>query len=267
MERQRVWEIDALRGFLILAVLINHLNATVHAFCINGYYDIDSALWAAISDPLHVWYTYDANGVLQSTKWVLVLRDLCTRPAVDTFFVISGICCMFSRDNMMRGVKILGAGMLVTLFTFLVEGKNDMIRFGVLHCYGCCQIIYDTLLKKRNNWILLAVAAVALALGYYLRYVDISLATPLLYPFGVLESGVSSRDYWPIFPMLGWFLLGVIFGRIFYPVRRSLVPERWKGEGTHWLQFLGRNSGRIYLGHVFVYTAVFMGTGWIFDLF
>ena len=89
-QKQRVWEIDAWRGFLILAVLINHLNMTVNKFCINGYYNMDSAVWASASDPLGVWYYYDVDGILRSAKWVTWLREHCTNPAVDTFLSSPG---------------------------------------------------------------------------------------------------------------------------------------------------------------------------------
>ena len=61
----RVWEIDALRGFLILLVLCNHLNVAVEAFCINGVYsNFDSYAWANATDPLHFWFDWDADGVI-----------------------------------------------------------------------------------------------------------------------------------------------------------------------------------------------------------
>ena len=155
--RNRVWEIDAMRGFLILAVLINHLNLTVNAFCIDGAYNIDSEVWASFSDPLGVWYSYGADGVLQSAKWVTTLRETCTFSAVSAFFVISGISCLFSRNNLRRGVITLIAAYVLSAFTgllaFWTDDPTQFIRFGVLHCYGYCQIIYYFLFEKRKTFL------------------------------------------------------------------------------------------------------------------
>lgn len=266
-----MWEIDALRGFLILAVLINHLTLTVDAFCINGYYDIDSFAWAEISDPLHVWYTVGENGVLSFAAWVTNLRKYCNNPAVDTFFILSGISCIFSRDNLKRGLKLLAGAFIIAAFTKLLAvwtgDPTRFIRFGVLHCYAYCHLIYSFLLEKKNDRVLLGVAAVALVVGYYLRYNPISSGFALLLPFGVYERGVSQSDYWPIFPMLGWMLIGVVLGRRFYAGEKSLLPNPIMIKWTRPLQWLGRYSGQIYLLHIFLYTAVFCGIGYVFHLF
>lgn len=270
MEKQRVWEIDALRGFLILAVLINHLNLTVNAFCIDGVYNIDSGAWAGASDPLGIWYSYTSDGVLQSARWVTELRKACTFLAVDTFFVVSGISCLFSRNNLRRGVITLIAAYGVSLFTKLLAiwtgDPGQFIRFGVLHCYGYCQIIYSLLLEKKKNKVILPVAIAVLAVGYFLRYYPISVDTALLHPFGFYENGAEVNDYWPIFPMLGWMLLGVLLGRKFYLEKKSLFPKSCLDKLSCPLQFLGRHSGKIYLAHIFLYPGVFFGIGWIFNL-
>ena len=271
LEKKRVWEIDAWRGFLILSVLINHLNLTVHAFCINGYYAIDSARWAALSDPLGVWYTYGPDGVLRSTAWVTWLRTYLTNPAVDSFFIISGISCMFSRNNLKRSLQVLAAGLFISAFTFGLSvwtgDSTRFIRFGVLMCYATCQLIFHFFLSKRSNKILLIVASVAFAIGYYIRYVGVpATRLPIFYIFGVPQIGDQSSDFWPVFPMLGWFLIGVVLGRKFYHEKKTLLPYKLPERLTRPLQWLGRYSGVIYVSHIVIYTAVFCGIGYIFHL-
>ena len=269
--KDRVWEIDAWRGFLILAVLINHLNMTVNAFCINGYYLIDSAKWAAISDPLGVWYTYSADGTLQSAGWVLWLREYFTFPAVDTFFIISGISCLFSRNRLKRALITLGAGAFIAAFTYGLSvwtgDPTRFIRFGVLLCYAGCQLIYCFLLEKRSSEVLFIVAALAFAIGYYFRYHGVSATRlPIFYIFGVPQIGDQSSDNWPLLPMLGWFLLGVALGRKYYPEKKSLIQSPIAEKLTRPLQWMGRYSGIIYVSHIVLYTAIFCGIGYIFKL-
>lgn len=267
----RIWEIDALRGFLILLVLCNHLNLTVRAFCINGYYQIDSYAWVNITDPLHFWFDWGADGVIYASPFIEAVREIFTKPAVDLFFVISGISCTFSRNNFYRGLKMLAGAFFISAFTKVVAvlGNDPIqfIRFGVLHCYAYCHLIYCFLLEKRSTKVLVLTAIPALAVGYLLQWFPISSTSPLLYPFGVHEIGAPGQDYWPIFPMLGWMLLGTALGRRLYRERRSLWPESPAARWTRPLLWLGRYSGMLYIAHIVAYTALFCGIGWLFQLF
>lgn len=268
---QRVWEIDALRGLLILCVLVNHLILTITAFCINGYYSIDSAAWATAVDPLRIWFQYDDSGVLQLATWFTDFRWTWTYPIVDVFFVVSGLTCAFSRNNLKRALRVLAAGLFVAAFTFgLWQWTDDptrFIRFGVLMCYACCQLIYVYFLENKDNETLFMVAAPVFAVGYYLRYHGTTATRlPIFYIFGVPQIGDMSSDFWPIFPMLGWFLLGVVIGRKYYSQKTTLFPNQTAQKLTLPLQFLGRHSGAIYVGHILLYTIVFTGIGTLFGL-
>ncbi len=270
LKKERVWEIDALRGLLILCVLATHLYFSIDAFCINGIYQIDSYQYVEFTDPLHFWFDWDVDGSIYRAFLTPKLVSLWIYLGVDGFFIVSGISCIFSRNNLRRGIMTLIAAYIISAFTKLLAiwtgEPTQFIRFGVLHCYGYCQIIYYYLFEKRKNLVLWIGAAIALIVGYYLRYNPVYVDTSLLYPFGFHEADVLARDYWPIFPMLGWMLLGVLLGRKFYSKKTSLFPTSCANKLTRPLQFLGRHSGKIYFTHIFIYPAVFYGIGWIFDL-
>ena len=270
LQKERVWEIDALRGFLILSLLAVHLYYTVDAFCINSIYRIDPYRFVEATDPLHFWFDWGADGIIYRSFLPADIFAAWNRLGVDGFFVISGISCLFSRNNLRRGVITLIAAYGVSLFTKLLAiwtgDPGQFIRFGALHCYGYCQIIYSFLFEKKKNKVILPVAIAALGVGYFLRYYPVSVDTALLLPFGFYENGVEANDYWPIFPMLGWMLLGVLLGRKFYLEKKSLFLKSCLDKLSRPLQFLGRHSGKIYLAHIFLYPGVFFGIGWIFNL-
>lgn len=270
-KQRRVWEIDALRGLLILCVLATHLYYTVDAFCIDGYYSIDSYAWVNRTDPLHFWFDWGEDGVIYKAFLTDQIRSLWVKAGVDGFFVVSGISCLFSRNNLHRGVKMLAGAFFISAFTKLLAvwtgDPTRFIRFGVLHCYAFCHLIYYFLLEDRSDRVLLATAAPVLAVGYYLRYHPTFSDFALLYPFGIYENGAAGGDYWPILPMLGWMLLGVVLGRHIYKARRSLLPETPADRLTKPLQWFGRRSGVIYVSHIVIYTAVFCGIGWLFHLY
>lgn len=270
LQKERVWEIDALRGFLILSMLAVHLYYTVDAFCIDGIYQIEPYRYVDATDPLHFWFDWESDGVIYRSFMPADIFEIWNKLGVDGFFVVSGISCLFSRNNLRRGVLTLIAAYVVSAFTKLLAiwtgEPTQFIRFGVLHCYGYCHIIYYFLLEKKKSKFIFPVALIAFIIGYYLRYNPIFAETSFLYPFGVYEIGVSARDYWPIFPMLGWLLCGVLVGRKFYFEKKSLFPTCFLNKWTGPLQFLGRHSGKIYVLHIFIYPAVFFGIGWVLNL-
>lgn len=271
-QKKRIWEIDAVRGFMMLLLVCNHLYTTVDAFCIQGIYEnFDSYAWVNITDPLHFWFDWGADGEIFSTPHIAFLRKYLNEPVVAFFFVISGISYRFSRNNLRGGFRLMLGAAFVGVFTKLLEiytgDESQFIRFGALHCYAMCHLIYYFLLEERSNKTLLLISAVVLVVGYYLRHHHVYLDLPWLLPFGIRENGVYIRDYWPIFPMLGWFLIGIVAGRKYYGEKHSLFPKQ---EGRNWykpLCFLGRHSGLIYCGHMVVYSLVFIGIGQIFTLY
>ena len=268
---KRVWEIDALRGMLILIVLAYHLYFTVEAFMINGHYHIDSLKYVETTDPLHFWFTPLSDGTIVRSAFPKFIVEYMQPLGVDSFFVISGIACLFSRNNKKNTVRLFIAAGFIAAFTYGLSvwtgDPTRFIRFGALACYAFCHLIYEYLLKKRSNETLLFVALIALAIGYYLRYHGVpSMDVPIFYIFGVRQTGDLSSDYWPILPMLGWFLAGVVIGRKYYSEKKTLLPYRLPDKFTKPLQFLGRHSGIIYVGHIVIYTAFFCGIGYIFGL-
>lgn len=271
-KKKRIWEIDALRGILILLVLCNHLQSTVEDFMIHGIYkNFDILRWIEITDPLNVWFQLGSDGIAIAAPWIDKVRSALTRPIVDLFFVVSGLSCVFSRNNLKSGLRILAGAGFISIFTWILtiitEDRYQFIRFGVLHCYALCHLIYYFMLEKASNKVMLIVVATSLIVGYTLRYLNLYSHYALLVPFGIREYGAVHRDYWPVFPMLGWFLIGVILGKRFYSKKETLLPSQSDRQWHRPLCFLGRYSGLFYCGHMVVYTVMFCGIGYIFDLY
>lgn len=268
---ERVWEIDAYRGYRMLLLLILHLYIVVDEFCIDGYYNIDSHAFVDMLDPLHVWFDWGEDGIIYKSMFTdRILADW-TAVGIAGFFIISGICCSFSKNNMNRIIRLFAAGGFISAFSFgiykLTGEEERFIRFGAIMCYAFCHLIYYAFLEKRSNRCLVILAIPILILGYAMQRNPIYSHVSLLYPLGVREYGVSASEYFPVLPYLGWVLIGVVLGRKYYKEKKSLVPFPAAARLTRPLQWLGRYSGVIFVVHIVIYTVVFYGIGCLFDLF
>lgn len=222
--KKRIWELDALRGICILGMVIVHL-----LFDLIYLYNVLTL--GSFGDTLYTLLT----------QWGGVL-----------FILLSGICVTLGSHPVKRGLVVFSCGMLCTLVTvgmYLMELQDNgiIIYFGILHCLGVCMLLWP-LLKRLPVWALGLAGAVLIALGFYLETVLVDI--PWLVPFGILYPGFSSADYFPLFPNLGYFLLGAVLGKTLYRRQQTLLPRISPDFFLiRFLTFCGRYSLFIYLLH------------------
>lgn len=221
--KRRIWELDALRGLLILCMIAIHLT-----------YDlVDLYRVVTLKNPF--WYHL-------GTAWGGV-----------PFVVISGICVTFGSRPVRRGATVFACGMLCTLVTagmYLLNfaGKGILIYFGILHCLGVCMMLWP-LLKKVPAPLQAMLGIGIIALGLYTRD-HVRVDFPWLVPLGIPNWGFSSSDYFPLLPNLGYFLVGAAMGKWLYPSRQTLFPRvNDQNPILRFFSFCGRHSLLIYLIH------------------
>lgn len=222
--KQRIWELDVLRGICILGMVIVHL-----------LYDL-SDLYGLIA--------LEGNGLFRFlTQWGGVL-----------FLLISGICVTLGSHPVRRGLTVFGAGLLVSLVTFgmyRLAGmeRSIIIYFGVLHCLGVCMLLWP-LFKSAPVWLLATLGLILTAVGLYIDFSDIYVTSHWLFPLGLTRRDFASSDYFPLMPNLGYFLLGAVLGRLLYPQKRSLLPKvEPRVFPLNFFSFCGRYSLFVYLLH------------------
>ena len=224
--KKRIWELDALRGFLMIAIMLFHL-----------WYDL--VFLFGLAD--------------LTTPFARGLYSFCNDWLGSPFLLISGLCATIGSKPVKRGLQVIGGGMVITAVTvgmYLLHfaDKGIIIYFGVLHCIGVCMLLWP-LFKKLPSVVLLILGIFMVAAGLYLKkygWVDF----PWLVPFGLVPRGFVSADYFPLRPNLGYFLVGAVIGRKVYREKVSRLPEV---NPDHILLrplcFIGRNSLLLYLLH------------------
>ena len=71
--------------------------------------------------------------------------------------------------------------------------------------------------------------------GYAIR--GIIVPQRWLFPLGLTYEGFTSSDYFPLFPQLGYFLIGAAIGKTAYREKRTLLPGSFR-ENRHCPLFL-----------------------------
>lgn len=221
IKRKRIWELDAFRGLCILGVIIVHT-----------IYDLQMFGFIGFNTPLIFNLIKDYGGLL--------------------FVVLSGICATLGHSSLKRGIIVFLCGMVITgvtygIFALRIADKSVLIHFGVLHLLGTCMILY-TVYKYLPTWCIAALGIGFIILGYMIT--DMRSDTFWTAFIGIIPRNYEAADYFPVFPNLGWFMLGTVIGRTVYCKKESIIPKiPHQNAPVRFLSFCGRHSLWIYMGH------------------
>lgn len=225
MTKARIWELDAIRGFCILCVIIIH-------------FVFDLRYFAGLKIQLPTIYLF-----IQNNGAVL-------------FILISGICATLGSRSFRRGCIVFICGLCISavtygMITLKMADSDAAIHFGILHLLGVCMILYP--LAKRISTPVLSLFGLCLTVAGYLllrQYYELPQQLHWLFLFGIRYSGYVAGDYFPLLPYSGWFLLGIVLGRLLYPNRKTLLPHfNAQAAPLRFFQYCGRHSLFIYLVH------------------
>ena len=217
MNKSRIWELDALRGIAIIWVVIVHF-----LYDLRMFFGIDLL----------------SHGLIHPI-WLHISK---------VFIVLSGLCVTLGKSSLRRGTIVFGAGMLITVVTWAMvklgfAAEDIFIRFGILHLLGACMLLWPVF-RRLPWWLLAVLGAVFIAIGA--RFSGMTVENGWLFPLGLCRGDFYSGDYFPLFPHLGWFLLGTALGKTLYRKKKSFFP---RVTPPKFLCACGRRSLLIYLLH------------------
>ena len=219
--KSRIWELDALRGVCILCVIVVHFL-------------FDLSFFGGLDLTLPAWYVF-----LQEYGGAI-------------FVVLSGVCVTLGSKSVRRGLIVFACGMLITAVTYGMyrlgmSGADVVVKFGVLHLLGVCMLVYPAF-KKLPPAALAVLGLLIAVTGYAIRGVIVP--QHWLFPLGLTYEGFTSSDYFPLFPQLGYFLIGAAIGKTAYREKKTLLPGSFqKTPVARFFCWCGRQSLFIYLLH------------------
>ncbi|HPK67569.1 MAG TPA: heparan-alpha-glucosaminide N-acetyltransferase domain-containing protein [Bacilli bacterium] len=292
---KRIFEIDLLRGLLIIMMVVDHLAYDFGQLAPSFFLVSDAP--QALRDLIEWCYNY----------WYEAWRINFRYAVIALFFILSGLSTYLSRNSIKRGMVVLGFGAIISIFSYFlsITLKSDLfIFFGIILCLGLAMITYSlfrTLIIKMTKsktfwlWTSLFLAILFTGVGYWMRLevatvpVDAQnwwfiingrmtptinsyriiqgVFTPIVYGLDVKLDIVLGRlwygvDWAGLFPYLGYTFFGGFLGELLYAQKKSLIFKR---ENVVWhpvekvfrpLTFIGSKTIYIYLLHQVVLAAL-----------
>ena len=245
-KKRRIWEIDFLRGFCILLMVMDHFFWDAK-YLPQVFQNFDQVANPFINGLHEVAFTY----------WYLDARYAVHLIVAGLFFALSGISCSFSKNNFWHGAKILAAGLIIDLATYIVSWITGSIGvrmiFNVLTALGFGVLVVALLnlipLPKTAQGLLyigLGITIFILCMVFDLYWIkDNGTATSVFkiehffeYLVGLKQWG---SDYFSVVPYMAYTLFGAGIGILFYGKKESLFPKL-DGAWNRPFCFVGRNT-------------------------
>lgn len=230
--RDRLWEIDTLRGVAVVLMILYHLSWDL------DYFD------AVDREPDWAWQAF-ARFIGSSFSFLLgvsvVLSEARRRAARPLDPPSLG-------PSLRRAATLLGLGAVISAVTYVVVGSDSLVLFGILHLLGVA-LVLSALALRAPAWAALLAGLVVLALG--VPFGRLHPDEPWLFVLGIRPDDLQGVDYYPLVPWAGFALVGTWVGRTLYPAGRRRLrtfpanPPRV----ARVLMPLGRHSLLIYLTH------------------
>ncbi|MBQ2914471.1 MAG: DUF1624 domain-containing protein [Clostridia bacterium] len=264
--RKRIWEVDFLRGFMILFVVWDHFMWDIYFGSTNPY-----------QTGLFQWL----EKVARSYYGTYGLRALTHDTFVSMFVFTSGVSCAFSNSNGKRAIKMICFAMLLSAVTFAASsilGADVTVNFNVIHVIALSVLIWAGLEWLTNKfkkdwqhnlygWLMFAIIITVLIVGYQAKvkpWTDENRIWFFLAEHSHTVPGFSEfwgGDYLAFFPDFAWFLVGGFLGKYLYKQKTTLFPK-FNAKWVSPITFCGKYSIWVYFGtQLFMYGFFYLFNG------
>jgi uncharacterized membrane protein len=242
---KRFWELDAIRGCLVI------LMAAYHSFYTANY--IGLSLIDPFSGIIGISPIFIASGFLLVSGAALRIQAMRLEASGAPKRVAP-----FLR----RALAIGLAALAVTVVTFIAVRAEYFVAFGVLHCIALSGIIAIPLLKRPRLALVLGVLA-AVPGFIFLKDAGFDPSwSKWLFWLGFRPANYFPVDFVPLLPWAGMVFIGVFVGSLFFD-EKGKRRYAWNFPGTGWVSralcFIGRHSLFIYVVHIPIIMGILLG--------
>ncbi len=260
LQKNRIGEIDFLRGFCVLLMVLDHIFYLVMT--------VFGPQWFAQTVGTKLNFFADFYNASFS-YWHSELRIQGHFVAVFIFFSVSGISGKFSHNKTKRANILILIATIFSFATLYIENSMNvsgtLVTFGVLHCLAVC-MLFHTFIEEIANKLCKSAFSKRLFLcsffggltlvvaGLYMFYVppkNTPLPLFIFFPADsfVSQSIVSPGDFFPIIPYAGFFFFGVAVSQILYQKQKP-VCSLFQNKIFAPIKFVGKHALVIYLLHL-----------------
>ena len=164
------------------------------------------------------------------------------------FIVLCGISSNFSRSNIKRGLIMCVVAILITISTYIFD-NNMYVIFGIIHFLAFCTLTYGLIEKRFKKLRLNFLFPTSLIVLFTMIQPILSEMVFEVKGFSILgftNINFLSADYFPIFPWILLFYVGVYFGE---KIKLNILPEWFYTIKCEPLAYIGKKSLIIYVLH------------------
>lgn len=247
--KKRIWELDIMRGILMIFVTLDHAcNFGLKL----GIFDFNTFIGMQIHDFAAMYCSSAFRNGIQPFGLFL-------------FCYLSGINCSFSRSKFKRVLKMwiicaIFMGTVAILHLIVPDFVTGPLMFNIIAVITICVTVWWFFdLIKCPTWIRFALGVAIIAIGlthyymYYIRdfsYINNDLLALLVYNSHARD--LCPDNFEPLFPHLGWFILGAVMGRYIYRQRKTLTEHEEPYKPFIPLAYIGKHSLVVYVIGTFV---------------
>ena len=253
VNKNRIIEIDFLRGFALIFMFFDHLM-----------YDFLFLLPSLFPSFPKKDSFFEDIYFFSSIYWDSLLRITFRYFIIFLFLAIAGICSSFSLNNLKRGAKLMIVSILLTFVTFIlgisIFSLDFMITWGIIHTISLSLIVIGILQKFLDNkYIFLLIGSLMIILGIYFEinqvYVSYYDENIFLIIFNQISGKVvAGSDSFSFLLYGGQIFIGYFLGKLLYKQKTSLFSKMTYKKNI--ITFNGKNSLVVYLAHQIVLSLI-----------
>lgn len=220
MSPKRVASIDALRGLVMLLMLVDHVRETVF-------------LHMQVADPV------DPNAVTPGLFFTRSLSHICA----PVFIALTGLGAYLHRRThtrqettrflLTRGAFLIALELTVVGFAWTAEFPPSRLFLQVIWCIGLCMIALAGMLFVGRR-VQIAVGAALVAGHNLLDGIVLPETSPFFVPWAILHQrdlielggGITARTSYPVLAWIGVIVLGYALGPWFSRIRAEGTTVR-----------------------------------------